>query len=197
MYPSAIQQLIDAFKRLPGVGPKTAERYALHVCHYRVDDADRLARALVAARASIQSCDQCFSIADHTRCAICANEKRDHSLVLVVAGAPDIEAYERSGDFRGVYHALGGLLNPLDDIGPEQLTIRQLIARAQSGSVQEIILGFDPSVEGEVTGEYLRKLLERFSVRVTRIARGLPMGASVEYADDVTLANAVRDRRQL
>lgn len=197
MYPEAVRQLIETLKRLPGVGPKTAERYALHLCHYKIDDADHLLSHLHRARSSIVKCEVCFSVADSARCRVCSDTTRDQSIVLVVSGSPDIEAYERGGDYRGVYHALGGLLNPLEEIGPERLTVRQLLARTQSETVKEIILGFDPTVEGEITSQYLSKLLVDYPVSVSRIARGLPMGASVEYADDVTLTNALRDRKQM
>ena len=197
MYPEALHNLIQSLKRLPGVGPKTAERYALHLCHYRPNDAQHLLESLAKAKSSTLQCSTCFRVADCDPCSICSDLKRDQSLVLVVAGSPDVEAYERVGDFKGVYHVLCGLINPIDDIGPEKLKVQQLCERSKTEVVKELILGFDPSVEGEVTGVYLSKLLQEFPVKISRIARGLPMGASVEYADDATLSNALRDRKQV
>lgn len=197
MYPAAIKQLIDAFKCLPGVGPKTAERFALHACHYHPEVGKRLIDQLSHAITAIKKCSRCCSAGEIDPCALCTDPKRDPSVVLVVSGAPDIEAYERSGDFRGLYHALGGLMSPIDGITPETLTVNQLERRCATNQIKEIILGFDPTVEGEVTAQYLSKLLSRYPLRVSRIARGLPMGASVEYADDNTLANAVRERKIL
>ncbi len=197
MYPAALQQLIEAMKRLPGVGPKTAERYALHLCHYRQNDADLLLLALATARKDILQCENCFRVAEASPCAICSDMQRDHSIVLVVAGSPDIEAYERVGGFKGVYHVLCGLINPVDDIGPERLKIKQLLERSKTEIVKELILGFDPTIEGEVTGVYLSRQLKDIPVKVSRIARGLPMGASVEFADDATLGSALRDRREM
>ena len=197
MYPDSLRRLIDSLKRLPGVGPKTAERYALHLCHYRPSDAERLLESLANAKASILQCSTCYRVADCDPCTICSDLNRDQSLVLVVAGSPDVEAYERVGDFKGVYHVLCGLINPIDDIGPDKLKVPQLCERSKTEVVKELILGFDPTVEGEVTGVYLSKLLKDVPVKVSRIARGLPMGASVEYADDATLGNALRNRKEM
>lgn len=197
MYPVAVEKLIEALKRLPGVGYKTAERYALFLCHYKPKDGAMVYSVLAEALQQTMACSLCFNLSDQPQCRICIDTTRDASTILVVSGTPDVEAYERGNSFHGVYHVLRGLIQPVEGIGPEQLTIRALLSRIQKGATKELILGFDPTIEGEVTAQYLTKLFEQFPITVSRIARGLPSGASVEYADDVTLSNALRERKQL
>ncbi len=196
-YPQIIHDLIDILMRLPGVGPKTAERYALHLAHNKTIDADALITTLSSARLITRTCSVCFMIGVVDPCSLCADNLRDKTTILVVSDVPDVEAYERSGEYRGVYHILRGLINPMEDIGASALTLNQLTHRVTQTHVSEIILGFDPTVEGEVTARYIIKLLESTNVHITRIARGLPMGSNVAYADDATLSHALRDRKRM
>lgn len=195
-YPQSLSHLITALEKLPGVGPKTAERYALFLTHYSPQRGTELIETLIKAKAAITFCERCFNVADASPCALCTNPKRDQAIVCVVASPPDVIAYERTGEFHGVYHILQGLINPLENISASQLRIKELVSRVATGTIKEIILGLNPTVEGEVTSTYLSKLLTSPTLTITRIARGLPMGASVEYADDATLAGALRDRKK-
>ncbi len=195
--PEPITRLIEAFHRLPGIGPKSAQRLAYHVLRAPEQDAQALATALVDVKQRIKFCSVCVNITESDPCLYCSDERRDRSLVCVVEQPLDILALERAGGMRGMYHVLHGVLNPMDGIGPEDLHIRELLARLQNGVVKEVIMATNPSLEGEATGMYVQRLVAPLGVRVTRLARGLPSGAALEYTDDLTLARALEGRQEI
>ena len=194
-YTAPVQSLIDELGRLPGIGPKSAQRIAFHLLKVPVDDATRLAHAITEAKARVRFCERCFNVADDVLCPICNDDNRDSSMLCVVEESRDIVAIERTGEFRGRYHVLLGAMSPLEGIGPEQLKIRELVARIDPEGVQEIILCTNPNTEGEVTAMYLARLLKPIGLTVTRIASGLPVGGDLEYADELTLGRALEGRR--
>jgi len=194
-YTPPVQSLIDELGRLPGIGPKSAQRIAFHLLKMPTEDATRLAHAITEAKARARFCERCFNIADDVLCPICNDDSRDSSMLCVVEEARDIVAIERTGEFRGRYHVLLGAMSPLEGIGPEQLKIRELVARIDPEGVQEIILCTNPNTEGEVTAMYLARLLKPIGLTVTRIASGLPVGGDLEYADELTLGRALEGRR--
>ncbi|HYH81019.1 MAG TPA: recombination mediator RecR [Longimicrobium sp.] len=194
---SAIDDLTGELARLPGIGRKTALRLAFHILKAPGDDAQRLARAIVTVRERVRPCEVCGNLTEATPCAICANPRRDVATVCVVEEASDIMAIERTGEYRGMYHVLGGRLSPLDGIGPSELNVQPLLRRVGDGGIGEVVLATNPSVEGEATAQYLRTLISPLGVRVTRIARGLPVGGDLEYADGVTIAEALTHRREM
>ncbi len=194
-YTPPVQSLIDELGRLPGIGPKSAQRIAFHLLKMPVDDANRLAHAITEAKARVRFCERCFNVADDVLCPICNDDSRDSSLLCVVEESRDIVAIERTGEFRGRYHVLLGAMSPLEGIGPEQLKIRELVSRIDPEGVQEIILCTNPNTEGEVTAMYLARLLKPIGLTVTRIASGLPVGGDLEYADELTLGRALEGRR--
>lgn len=195
--PEPIVRLIDEFHRLPGVGPKSAQRLAYHILRVPEQDARALADAIVAVKQRIVLCRQCLNITERDPCAYCQDERRDHSTICVVEQALDVLAVERASGFRGLYHVLHGVLNPVEGIGPEDIHVRELVARLKDGSVREVIMATNPSLEGEATAMYIQRLVGPLGVRVTRLARGLPSGADLEYTDDVTLARAFEGRQEL
>jgi len=195
--PAALAALIEHLVRLPGVGPKTAQRLAFHLLKAPREDAAALAEALVALRDRTRLCQRCFNLCEAELCGICLDARRDGSLLCVVEEINDLLAIEKTREFRGLYHVLGGSLSPLDGRGPEQIRARELQARLESSDVREVILATNPNVEGEATALYLLRVLKPFSVKVTRIARGLPMGGDLEYADEATLARALEGRREI
>jgi len=194
---SAIDPLVDELARLPGIGRKTALRLAFYLLKQPADEARRLARSIVDVREKVRPCARCGNLTDHDPCAICQSTRRDASIVCVVEEASDIMAIERTGEYRGMYHVLGGRLSPLDGIGPSELNVRPLLDRVGEGGVAEVVLATNPSVEGEATALYIGRILSPLGVRVTRIARGLPVGGDLEYADGVTIAEALNGRREL
>ena len=194
-YTTPVQVLIDELGRLPGIGPKSAQRIAFHLLKVPADDVARLASALTEAKAKVRFCARCWNIADAELCPICSDERRDPSTVCVVEEARDIVAIERTGEFRGRYHVLLGAMSPLEGIGPEQLKVKELFARIEPEGITEVILCTNPNTEGEVTAMYLARMLQPFGVRVTRIASGLPVGGDLEYADELTLGRALEGRR--
>jgi recombination protein RecR len=198
---SVIDQLIDEFARLPGIGRKTAARLTYHLLKAPAGDAERLARAIQAVTERVHPCHQCGNLSEAILCSICASPRRDSALLCVVEEASDIGAIERTGEYRGVYHVLGGHLSPLDGIGPAELNITPLLRRLDTASgasvIREVVLATNPSVEGEATALYLHKLISPLGPKVTRIARGLPVGGDLEYADGVTIAEALNGRREL
>lgn len=196
-YTPPVQTLIDELGKLPGVGPRSAQRMALHIVKASTDDASRLARAIADAKDKVRYCDKCFNLSESTLCAICADERRDSSILCVVEDSRDIVAIERTGEFRGRYHVLLGSLDPLQGIGPDQLKIRELIPRLDAEEVKEVIVCTNPNTEGEVTAMYIGRLLKPLGIRVTRIASGLPVGGDLEYADEVTLGRAIDGRRDI
>ena len=194
-YTPPVQALIDELGRLPGIGPKSAQRIAFHLLKVPLDDANRLAHAITEAKARVRFCERCFNVADDVLCPICNDDARDSSVLCVVEESRDIVAIERTGEFRGRYHVLLGAMSPLEGVGPEQLKIRELVARIDPEGVQEIILCTNPNTEGEVTAMYLARLLKPIGLTVSRIASGLPVGGDLEYADELTLGRALEGRR--
>ncbi len=189
----ALQQLIEEFSRLPGIGRKSAQRLALFILKQPRDEVVRMARAMVSVKDRVRTCSVCCNITDDDPCPICTNPRRDRRVVCVVEEPSDVLALEKTNEFRGLYHVLGGSLSPLDGIGPDELKVRELLARV-SGEPQEVILALNPTVEGEATTLYLTGLLKPLGVKVTRIARGVPMGSSLEFADEATLTRALEGR---
>ncbi|WP_019146939.1 recombination mediator RecR [Timonella senegalensis] len=195
MYEGAVQDLIDELGRLPGVGPKSAQRIAFHILASDKDDVMRLVSALTEVKARVRFCEVCGNVSEEERCRICMDARRSDVVICVVEEAKDVVAIERTREFRGRYHVLGGAINPMDNVGPDDLRIKELLVRLSDGVVQEIILAMDPNVEGEATATYLARLLGPMGIRVTRLASGLPVGGDLEYADEVTLGRAFEGRR--
>ena len=195
---SLIERLTNELARLPGIGRKTAMRLTYHVLRMPPQEAQRLAGAIVEASEKVRPCTVCGSYTESSPCALCSNPRRDRSIICVVEEGSDIAAVEGSGEFRALYHVLGGKLSPLNGIGPAELNIQALLDRLQEGTeVREIVLATNPSVEGEATALYLHKLISPLGIRVTRIARGIPIGGDLEYADGVTIAEALQHRREI
>lgn len=194
---SVIDHLTDEFSRLPGIGRKTAVRLTYHLLKSPPEDASRLARAIAAVSERVRACTRCGNLSELETCAICTSPRRDASTLCVVEEASDIGAIERTGEFRGLYHVLGGRLSPLDGIGPAELNIAALLERLNGGETTEVVLATNPSVEGEATALYLHKLIAPLGIRATRLARGLPVGGDLEYADGVTIAEALHGRREM
>jgi recombination protein RecR len=196
-YTQPVQALIDELGKLPGIGPKSAQRIAFHLLKLPADDANRLAYVIRDAKERVRFCDRCFNVAEESLCPICADDRRDGSVLCVVEESRDIVAIEKTGEFRGRYHVLLGAMSPLEGIGPDQLKIRELLARLGPEQIEEVIVCTNPNTEGEVTAMYLARLLKPIGVRVTRIASGLPVGGDLEYADELTLGRAIEGRRVL
>jgi len=197
VYESAVQTLIDELGRLPGVGPKSAQRIAYWLLRAAPEDANRLARAITDAKARITWCRRCYNFAEGELCTYCRDERRDPALLCVVEEARDIVAIERTHEFRGRYHVLQGAISPMEGIGPEQLRIKELLRRVGEEGVEEVILATNPNTEGEATALYLTRQLKPLGLRVTRPASGLPVGGDLEYADEVTLGRALEGRRDV
>jgi recombination protein RecR len=196
-YPEPFARLIEALQRLPGIGPKTAQRLTFFLLKRPVSEVRELSEALIAVKERIVYCGSCFNVTDEDPCRICADPARDARVLCIVEEPNDLLAMERTGEYRGRYHVLLGALSPLDGIGPEDLKVRELLTRLESGDTAEVILATNPNVEGEATAIYLAKLIRPLGVRVTRIARGLPVGGDLEYADQVTLSKALEGRREI
>ena len=196
-YTPPVQALIDELGRLPGIGPKSAQRIAFHLLKVPAEDAARLSNAIAEAKARVRFCSRCFNVAEGELCPICADERRDPTVVCVVEESRDIMALERTGEFRGRYHVLLGAINPLEGVGPEQLKVRELLTRLGPEGITEVIICTNPNTEGEVTAMYLARILGPLGVTVTRIASGLPVGGDLEYADELTLGRALEGRRRL
>jgi len=196
-YAAPVQELIDELGRLPGVGPKSAQRIAFYLLKLPKDDALRLARSIIEVKDRVAWCRRCFNIAEGDECGICADPQRDSTLVCVVEEPRDIVAVEKTGEFRGRYHVLQGAISPIEGIGPDQLRVKELLERLDAEHVQEIILCTNPNIEGEATAMYLSRLLKPLGLRVTRIASGLPVGGDLEYADELTLGRALEGRREV
>ena len=190
MYEGVVQDLIDELGRLPGVGPKGAQRIAFHLLQADPDDVRRLADVLIEVKAKVKFCRTCFNVSEADECRICSDERRDPSVLCVVEEYKDVVAIERTREFRGRYHVLGGAISPIDGIGPEQLRIRELLTRLSDDRLTEVILATDPNLEGEATATYLIRQLKPLGLRLTRLASGLPVGGDLEYADEVTLGRA-------
>lgn len=192
---NAVEAAIAAFTKLPGIGRKSAQRLVFFLLKVPRAEVDALAAALVALKEKVRSCSRCFNITESDPCSICANPQRETGIICVVEEANDVLALEKTGEYRGLYHVLGGALSPLDGIGPDHLKVRELVARLQSG-IREVILATNPTAEGEATAIYLANLLRPLGPRLTRIARGIPVGGDLEYADEITLTRALEGRVQ-
>lgn len=196
-YPEPLAKLIDAFSRLPGIGPKTAARLAFHVLRMKEDDCIDFAKALVNVKRNLHYCSVCCNITDTDPCRICQDKGRDRSVICVVQEPKDLVAMERTKEFNGYYHVLHGAISPMEGIGPDEIRIADLLKRLSDEEVQELILATNPNIEGEATAMYLSRLVRPFGLKVTRIAHGLPVGGDLEYADEVTLTKALEGRREL
>ena len=194
MYEGPVQDLIDELGRLPGVGPKSAQRIAFHLLDADKDEVQQLVDAITTVKTSVSFCVICGNVTEQEECAICRDARRDRSVICVVEESKDVMAIERTRSYRGLYHVLGGALSPLQGVGPDQLRIRELMTRLSDEAVQEIVLATDPNLEGEATATYLSRLLKTLGIRVTRLASGLPVGGDLEYADEVTLGRAFEGR---
>lgn len=197
VYAQPVQELIDELGRLPGVGPKSAQRIAFHLLKAEKVDALRLAHAISEAKDRVSFCVRCFNIAEGNACGLCTDDRRDPTMLCVVEEPRDIVAVEKTQEFNGLYHVLQGAISPIEGIGPEQLRIRELLARIETEGVEEVILCTNPNLEGEATAMYLGRLLKDVQVKVTRIASGLPVGGDLEYADELTLGRALEGRREV
>jgi recombination protein RecR len=197
MYEGAVQDLIDELGRLPGVGPKSAQRIAFHLLASESGDVERLASTLVRVKNDVKFCSICGNVAESEQCRICTDDRRDATVICVVEEPKDVLAVERTREFRGRYHVLGGAISPIDGVGPDDLRIRELMTRLADGAVTELILATDPNLEGEATATYLARLIKPMGLRVTRLASGLPVGGDLEYADEVTLGRAFEGRRAI
>lgn len=194
---AALEKLIDQFRKMPSVGRKTAQRMAFHVLDLTDDEAREFADAIIDAHTKIHRCSLCHNLTENELCPICESVNRDKTTVCVVEEPKDVLAMERTRDFGGVYHVLHGVISPMNGIGPEQLTIKSLVERAASGEISEVIMATNPTIEGDTTAMYISKLIKPFGIKVTRLAYGIPVGADIEYADDVTLMRALAGRSEL
>ena len=194
---AALEKLIEQFQRIPSIGRKTAQRMAFHVLDLTDEQAKEFADAIIDAHTKIHHCELCHNLTENDLCPICASNNRDHSTVCVVEEPRDVLAFEKTREFQGVYHVLHGVISPMNGNGPEQLTIKSLVERATSGEITEIIMATNPTIEGDTTAMYISKLIKPFGVKVTRLAYGIPVGADIEYADDVTLMRALSGRSEL
>ena len=193
----ALERLIEQFQKMPSIGRKTAQRMAFHVLDLTEDQAKEFADAIIDAHTKIHHCTLCHNLTENELCPVCASANRDHSTVCVMEEPRDVLAMERTREFNGVYHVLHGAISPMNNIGPDQLTIKSLVERAASGEVKEFIMATNPTIEGDTTAMYISKLVKPFGVKVTRLAYGIPVGADIEYADDVTLMRALSGRSEL
>lgn len=192
-----VSRLIEEFNKLPGIGPKSAARLTYFLLRMPKEEVIALAEAIIAVKEKTVLCSSCQNITNSNPCAVCASSERDHSIICVVKDPLDIMALERTGQYKGLYHVLHGVLSPMDGIGPDDLKIKELLQRLKTGSVKEIILATNPNLEGEATAMYLQRLLSPFGIRLTRLARGLPIGGDLEYADEITLTHALEGRQEM
>jgi recombination protein RecR len=201
LYAGPVQELIDALARLPGIGPKSAQRVAFHLLKATPEEAKRLAQAIVEAKDKVRFCNICFNVSDQEICEYCRDPRRDRSIVCVVQEAPDIVAIERTREYRGLYHVLQGAISPIEGVGPDDLRVAELLERLKPGEgtseIAEVIVATNPNVEGDATAMYLARLLGPLGIKVTRLASGMPVGGDLEYADEVTLGRALEGRRRL
>jgi recombination protein RecR len=197
VYEGVVQDLIDELGRLPGIGPKSAQRIAFHLLRADPEEVTRLTTVLTQVKATIRFCERCGNVAQAELCRICADPRRDQTAICVVEEPKDVVAVERTREFRGTYHVLGGAISPMDGIGPEDLSIRELMKRLADGTVTELIIATDPNIQGEATATYLSRSLRGTGLRITRLASGLPVGGDLEYADEVTLGRAFEGRRPM
>ncbi|MCP4967584.1 MAG: recombination protein RecR [bacterium] len=197
MFEPPVQRLVDELARLPGVGRKSAQRLAFHILHIEEADAERLGNAIIDLRKEVRLCSRCFNITADEECSICRDLRRDPTSVCVVERAQDISVLERTQEFRGRYHVLGGAISPIAGVGPDQLRMRELVARLEAESVSEVIVATNPTVEGDTTALYIARLLKPLGVKVSRLASGLPVGGDLDYADEITLGRALSGRKEL
>lgn len=197
MYEGAVQDLIDELGRLPGIGPKSAQRIAFHILDADADDMKRLSEAIRVVKERVKFCAICFNVSEQDTCNICRDERRDPTVLCVVEESKDVMAVERTRSFHGRYHVLGGSINPIGGIGPEQLHIRELLLRLADDQIQEIIIATDPNLEGEATATYLTRTMRSLGIEISRLASGLPVGGDLEYADEITLGRAFEGRRSM
>lgn len=196
-FPVSLERLAEQFGKLPGIGAKTAQRLAFHVLALPDQEAEEFAQAIVEAKKSVKTCPVCQNLTDRDLCPICADSKRDQGLICVVAEPRDVIALERAREYQGVYHVLHGVISPLSHVGPDDIRIRELLARVAGGNVREVIMATNPDTEGEATAMYISRLLRPMEVRVTRLAYGVPVGSQLEYADEVTLLRALEGRQEI
>ena len=196
-YSNQISRLIEELSCLPGIGSKSAARLAFHLIHMPLEDVDRLASTIVEAKKNVRYCRECCTLTDQEMCPICSNSKRDHKMIMVVENTRDLAAYEKTGKYSGVYHVLHGVISPLNHMGPDDIRIKELLARVAEGGVREVIMATNPDTEGEATAMYLSRLLRPLEVRVTRLAYGIPVGSQLEYADEITLLRALEGRQEI
>ena len=197
IYPKSIATLIEHFQKFPSVGPKSAQRMAFYLLRMPENEVQKFAQAIIDAKANTRTCEVCFNLSSTSPCEICQSTKRDRSTICVVAETKDLIAIEKTNEYRGLYHVLQGLISPMDGIGADDIRIKELLTRLTSEEVQEVILALSPSVEGEATSLYLTKLIKPFGIKISRIAFGLPVGADLEYADEITIAKAIEGRREI
>ncbi len=197
IYPKAIAALIEQFQKLPSIGPKSAQRLAFHILKLPMTEVRKFSEALITAKEETKTCEVCFNLSTTSPCEICSSSSRDRSVICVVSETKDLIAIEKTNEYKGLYHVLQGLISPMDGIGAEDIRIKELLTRLTDERVEEVILALSPSVEGEATSLYLSKLIKPFGIKISRIAFGLPVGADLEYADEVTLAKAIEGRREL
>ncbi len=197
LFPAALERLTEQFGRLPGIGGKTAQRLAFHVLSLSQEDAEAFAQAILDAKRSVKTCPVCQNLTDQDLCPLCADERRDHSVICVVAEPKDVIAMERAREYNGVYHVLHGVISPLNHMGPDDIRVRELLSRVAQGGVQEVIMATNPDTEGEATAMYISRLLRALGVKVTRLAYGIPVGSQLEYADEVTLTRALEGRKEI
>ncbi len=197
IYPKSIATLIEHFQKFPSIGPKSAQRMAFYLLRMPMSEVQKFAQSMIDAKQNTRTCEICFNISSESPCEICSSTKRDRSTICVIAETKDLIAIEKTNEYKGLYHVLQGLISPLDGIGADDIRIKELLNRLTSDEVQEIILALPPSVEGEATSLYLTKLIKPFGIKVSRIAFGLPVGADLEYADEITLARAIEGRREI
>ena len=196
LYIESIDNLIKEFRKLPGIGPKSAKRIVFFLLKFSMDDIIKFSKALVEMKEKVRFCKNCFSLSEEDRCSICKDESRDKKKICIVEEASDVIIIEKTSEYRGLYHVLGGLLSPIDDIGPNEIKVPELANRVKNENIEEIIIALNPTVEGESTSTYLKKILEPTGVKVTRLASGIPVGGDIEYADEITLGRAISDRRE-
>ena len=197
IYPKSIASLIEHFQKFPSVGPKSAQRMAFYLLRMPISEVEKFAQSMIDAKQNTKTCEICFNLSATTPCEICSSTSRDKSTICVVAETKDLIAIEKTNEYKGQYHVLQGLISPMDGIGADDIRIKELLARLTDENVKEIILALSPSVEGEATSLYLNKLIKPFGIKISRIAFGLPVGADLEYADEITIAKAIEGRREI
>ena len=197
IYPKSIAALIEQFQKFPSVGPKSAQRMAFHLLRMSEVDVENFAKAVIEAKKNTHTCEVCFNLSAQSPCEICSSTSRDRSVICVVSETKDLIAIEKTNEYRGLYHVLQGLISPMDGVGADDIRIKELLNRLTSDEVKEVILALSPSVEGEATSLYLTKLIKPFGIKVSRIAFGLPVGADLEYADEITIAKAIEGRHEI